>query len=170
MTKYAVLENTGNRRSVLIKDLLMSSQQKTVHAYCRNESKLRQLVLEVINKKNFRIFESIIYDEDLVKECIRDTKADSLVVGTNDNVPCCHLSRQRHVRRAGTAGGPVVGSSGATAPEATQLGCNRRLAVVRHAVMGALRPCSHLHHTYTGTCGGPRPCCVRMPVGFSSCL
>lgn len=92
MAKYAVLGSTGNCGTALIQNLLQSPQLNIVHAYCRNESKLRRLVPEAAENKNVRIFAGSIYDVDLMKECIGDTKAVFLVVTTNDNVPGCRLS------------------------------------------------------------------------------
>lgn len=92
MAKYAVLGSTGNCGTALIQNLLQSTQQNTLHAYCRNESKLRRLVPEVIDNKNVRIFAGSIHDVDLMKECVRDTKAVFIVVTTNDNIPGCRLS------------------------------------------------------------------------------
>lgn len=92
MTKYAVLGSTRSSGTALIQNLLQSTQQNTVHAYCPDESKLRRLVIEVVDNKKVRIFAGSIYDVDLMKECIGDTRAIFLVVTTNDNVPGCRLS------------------------------------------------------------------------------
>lgn len=91
MAKYAILGSTGNCGTALIQNLLKSTKQNIIHAYCRNESKLRRLLPEVIDNKNMRIFAGSIHDVDLMKECVRDTKTVFLVVMTNDNVTGCRL-------------------------------------------------------------------------------
>ncbi|RAL68063.1 hypothetical protein DID88_008786 [Monilinia fructigena] len=75
MTIYAVLGSTGNCGTALIQNLLKQPKAK-INAYCRNKSKLLQLVPEVRDSKQ-------------VEGC----RAVFLVVSTNDNIPGCHLSQ-----------------------------------------------------------------------------
>lgn len=89
---YAVLGSTGNCGTALIRNLLQSPQNQ-VHAYCRNIAKLHGLLPEVVDNKRIQVFSGSIYDEELMVECVRNTKAVFLVVTTNDNIPGCRLSQ-----------------------------------------------------------------------------
>ncbi|KAI2619910.1 putative NAD-dependent epimerase/dehydratase [Hypoxylon sp. NC1633] len=89
---YAVLGSTGNCGTALIKTLLRSPHN-TIHAYCRNQAKLRRLLPDVVDNKQVRVFEGSVRDLALITECIRGTQAVFLVVTTNDNVPGCRLNQ-----------------------------------------------------------------------------
>ncbi|KAL8792407.1 MAG: hypothetical protein Q9195_005021 [Heterodermia aff. obscurata] len=92
MATYAILGSTGNCGSSIIKNLL-DSPKNTVHAYCRNKSKLHRLIPQVIDHKRVQVFEGSIQDVDLMVNCVRGTKAVFLVVTTNDNIPGCRVSQ-----------------------------------------------------------------------------
>ncbi|KAI0551364.1 putative NAD-dependent epimerase/dehydratase [Xylaria curta] len=92
MSTYAVLGSTGNCGSALIRNLLNQSPQTRVHAYCRNQAKLRKVVPEVIDNKNVEVFEGSFNDEQLMNRCLRGTKAVFLAVTSNDNVPDLRLN------------------------------------------------------------------------------
>ncbi|KAE9364961.1 putative NAD-dependent epimerase/dehydratase [Stipitochalara longipes BDJ] len=92
MATYAILGSTGNCGTALIQNLLKSSSNK-IHAYCRNKTKLQQLLPEVIDNKRVQIFAGSIHDVELLTECIRGTKVIFLVVTTNDNIPGCRLGQ-----------------------------------------------------------------------------
>ncbi|KAK8050747.1 NAD-dependent epimerase/dehydratase [Apiospora phragmitis] len=93
MAAYAVLGSTGNCGTALIRNLLLSTQPITVHAYCRNEAKLCRLIPEITDNKRVRVFTGSIHDVDLMMDCVRGTQAVFLVVTTNDNVPGCRVSQ-----------------------------------------------------------------------------
>lgn len=101
MNSYAILGATGNTGSSLIVNLLKAPQVK-IHAYCRNKTKLFNLLPQVLDNKRVEIFEGSINDADMMVNCVRSTKAVFLTVTTNDNVPGCHLSQDsvRTVLRA----------------------------------------------------------------------
>ncbi|KAK4233613.1 hypothetical protein C8A03DRAFT_38670 [Achaetomium macrosporum] len=89
---YAVLGSTGNCGTALIRNLL-KSPHNNINAFCRSQAKLRQLLPEVTDNKQVRVFEGSIYDVELITECVRRTKAVFLVITTNDNVPGCRVSQ-----------------------------------------------------------------------------
>lgn len=91
MATYAVLGSTGNCGTALIQNLLQSPQKPIIHAYCRNEAKLRRLVPEIADNKRVRVFAGSIYDDELITDCVKDAKAVFLTVTTNDNVPGCRV-------------------------------------------------------------------------------
>lgn len=92
MATYAILGSTGNCGSAIIQNLLQSPQNK-IHAYCRNNAKLRRLIPQIIDNKQVQVFEGSIYDVELMADCVRGTKAVFLVVTTNDNIPGCRVSQ-----------------------------------------------------------------------------
>lgn len=94
MATYAVLGSTGNCGSTLIQNLLRSPDNK-IHAYCRNQEKLYELLPEVVDNKQVQCFQGNICDVELMTECVRDTKAVFLVVSSNNNIPGCRLSQVR---------------------------------------------------------------------------
>lgn len=83
---YTVLGSTGNCGTALIRNLLQSPSNQ-INAYCRNQSKLRQLVPEIVDNKQVRVFEGSIHDVDLIASSVRGAKAIFMVVTTNDNIP-----------------------------------------------------------------------------------
>lgn len=83
---YTILGSTGNCGKALIQNLLKSPSNQ-IHAYCRNQTKLQQLLPEVIDNKQVRVFEGSIYDVDLMASCVSGAKAVFMVVTTNDNIP-----------------------------------------------------------------------------------
>lgn len=83
---YAVLGSTGNCGTALIQNLLKNPSNR-IHAYCRNQGKLRKILPEVIDNKQVTIFEGSIYDAELMASCVSGTKAVFMVVTTNDNIP-----------------------------------------------------------------------------------
>jgi hypothetical protein len=92
MATYAILGSTGNCGSALIKNLLQSPQN-TVHAYCRNQTKLYNLLPEVVDNKQVKVFQGDFRDVELMADCVRGTKAVFLCVTTNDNIPGCRVSQ-----------------------------------------------------------------------------
>ena len=92
MSTYAILGSTGNCGSSLIQNLLRSPNN-SIHAYCRNKTKLHRRIPSLVDHKRVEIFEGNIQDVDLMVNCLRDTKAVFLVVTTNDNVPGCRVSQ-----------------------------------------------------------------------------
>ncbi|KAK4141041.1 uncharacterized protein C8A04DRAFT_31360 [Dichotomopilus funicola] len=91
---YAVLGSTGNCGTALIQNLLQdSSEDAHIHAYCRNEAKLRRLLPETVDNKRVRVFAGSIVDVGLMVSCIRGTRAVFLTATTNDNIPGCRVSQ-----------------------------------------------------------------------------
>ncbi|KAL4968750.1 uncharacterized protein BDV14DRAFT_211329 [Aspergillus stella-maris] len=93
MPTYAVLGATGNTGSALIENLL-TNPSNTIHAYCRNKSKLLRAFPHLADNKNVHVFEGSITDLSLIHACVRNTRAVFLTVTTNDNVPGCRLSQE----------------------------------------------------------------------------
>ncbi|KAF2111965.1 hypothetical protein BDV96DRAFT_498421, partial [Lophiotrema nucula] len=89
---YTVLGATGNCGTALIR-LLLSEPHARIHAFCRNKSKLLQLVSDVQYNKKFEIFEAGIYDNHVLVFCINKCGAVFLVILTNDNIPGCRLGQ-----------------------------------------------------------------------------
>lgn len=92
MATYAILGSTGNCGTALIQNLLKSPQNK-IHAYCRNPTKLQQLLPEIIENKQVQVFAGSILDIELMADCIRGAKVVFLVVTSNDNIPGCRLGQ-----------------------------------------------------------------------------
>ena len=90
MVAYAVLGATGNCGTALI-DNLLRTKDATIHAYCRNRSKLTHKVPQINDNKRVQIYEGSITNLDLLARCIRNTRAVFHVVSTNDNVPGCNI-------------------------------------------------------------------------------
>ncbi|ROV91863.1 hypothetical protein VMCG_09184 [Cytospora schulzeri] len=89
---YAVLGSTGNCGTALIENLL-KKPDTLIHAYCRNLSKLLQLLPDIKEDRRVIIFEGNIQDVELLSSCIRGCRAVFLVVSTNDNIPGCRLAQ-----------------------------------------------------------------------------
>lgn len=93
MSTYAVLGGTGNCGSALLRNLMQQSPENKIHVYCRNEAKLRRTIPEIEATKQVKVFAGSIYDVELMRDCLRGTRAAFLVVTTNDNVPGCRVSQ-----------------------------------------------------------------------------
>ncbi|KAF3763001.1 putative NAD-dependent epimerase/dehydratase [Cryphonectria parasitica EP155] len=92
MSTYAILGATGNCGKALVQNLLQSPSN-TIHAYCRNRTKLYNVLPEVIDSKQVKIFDGSVHDVSLIADCIRGTQAVFLVVTCNDNLPGCSLAQ-----------------------------------------------------------------------------
>ncbi|KAH8121214.1 hypothetical protein FP744_10001974 [Trichoderma asperellum] len=92
MATYAILGSTGNCGTALIQNLL-SSPQNRIHAYCRNQAKLHQLLPEVVNNAQVQVYTGSILDLSLITKCIRGSQVVFLAVTTNDNIPSCRLGQ-----------------------------------------------------------------------------
>ncbi|KAK2615095.1 hypothetical protein N8I77_001871 [Diaporthe amygdali] len=86
MATYAVFGATGNCGSSLV-EVLLPLQDTTIHAYCRNESKLRAMFPEAVESGRIKIFSGQIDNVAVFKECLRGCRAVMLAVTMNDNVP-----------------------------------------------------------------------------------
>lgn len=92
MARYAVLGATGNTGRSLVR-LLLSGSDAEVHAYCRNKDKLGQLLPDLVDNRNLKVFEGSISDVELFVDCLRGCQIVFLTVSTNDNIPGCRLSQ-----------------------------------------------------------------------------
>lgn len=86
MATYTVFGATGNCGSLLIEVLLPMKDTK-IHAYCRNEPKLRDMFPEAVDSGRIKIFEGQIDNVAVFKECLRSCHAIMLAVTMNDNIP-----------------------------------------------------------------------------------
>lgn len=86
MTTYAVLGATGNCGSSLIQ-VLLSSPNTTIHAYCRNEAKLAQMFPDAIKAQHIKTFAGQIDNVDLFAQCVRGCRTVFVAVTMNDNIP-----------------------------------------------------------------------------------
>lgn len=93
MSTFAVIGSTGNCGTALIQNLLQQSPNNKIHAFCRNPSKLFSRVPLAADNKQVEVFAGDIHDVDLMRDCVRDTRAVFLLVTTNDNVPGCRLGQ-----------------------------------------------------------------------------
>lgn len=93
---YAILGSTGNCGSALIQNLLNKPGSR-IHAYCRNRTKLLNLLPDIKEGGRTEIFEGSIHDNDLMTSCVRGCRAVFLVVSTNDNIPGCRLAQDTAV-------------------------------------------------------------------------
>ena len=86
MVVYSVIGATGNTGTSLIQ-ILLSSPDTQVHAFCRNRAKLARLLPEAVTNPQLRVFEGSIEDIPLLASCVRGSQAVFLVASTNDNIP-----------------------------------------------------------------------------------
>lgn len=86
MATYAVFGATGNCGSSLI-EVLLPMKDTTIHAYCRNEAKLKSMFPEAVETGRIKIFEGQIDNVDVFKQCVRGSRAVMLAVTMNDNIP-----------------------------------------------------------------------------------
>ncbi|KAG8161369.1 hypothetical protein KVR01_009633 [Diaporthe batatas] len=86
MATYAVFGATGNCGSSLI-EVLLPIKDVTIHAYCRNEAKLRDMFPEAIETGRVKVFEGQIDNVEVFKQCVRGCRAAMLAVTMNDNIP-----------------------------------------------------------------------------------
>jgi hypothetical protein len=91
MATYAILGATGNTGQALIQ-ILLQNPTNMIHAYCRSKSKLHRLIPATLSNPQVRVFEGNLQDVQLIKNCIRGTRAVFLVVAIVDNMPGCTIA------------------------------------------------------------------------------
>ncbi|RDW63637.1 NAD(P)-binding Rossmann-fold containing protein [Coleophoma cylindrospora] len=87
MATYAVLGATGATGHQIVLHLLASSPENKIHVYVRSKPKLINLLPQVANNENVRIFEGSMNDTALLAACIASTKAVFAVIASNENAP-----------------------------------------------------------------------------------
>lgn len=87
MPCYAILGATGSVGSSILKVLLQSPDQPRIHAYCRSKQKLAKLCPASLENKRVTVFEGSLDDNDLLADCLRDTRAAFLAVAVTGNKP-----------------------------------------------------------------------------------
>jgi len=92
MTSFAILGATGNCGTALL-ELLLSTTDFKIKAYCRNKDKLFRLVPAAADNERVEVFAGSILDADLLGKAMYGCKAVFLTATTNDNIPGCHISQ-----------------------------------------------------------------------------
>jgi hypothetical protein len=91
MPTYAILGATGNTGQALVQ-ILLQDPTNIIHAYSRSKSKLHRLTPATLSNPQVRVFEGNLQDVELIKNCIRGTRAVFLVVAIVDNMPGCTIA------------------------------------------------------------------------------
>ena len=86
MPTYAILGATGATGQCLLNLLLQSSNNK-VHAYVRSRSKLEKLSPKLAAHEDVQIFEGALTNIPLIADCLSNTTAVFVVLGTNVSYP-----------------------------------------------------------------------------------
>lgn len=92
MTSFAILGATGNCGTALL-NLLLTTTDVKIKAYCRNKDKLFRLVPAAADNARVEVFAGSILDADLLGKAMYGCEAVFLTATTNDNVPGCHISQ-----------------------------------------------------------------------------
>jgi nucleoside-diphosphate-sugar epimerase len=88
---YAVLGATGNCGTALLTNLL-AHPGASIHAFCRNRTKLELLQPSLSSHPRAKIFTGSISDIPLLTSCLRSCHAVFLCISTNDNIPGCRMA------------------------------------------------------------------------------
>ncbi|KAG6016309.1 hypothetical protein E4U43_003918 [Claviceps pusilla] len=86
MASYAVVGATGNCGTALIQ-LLLQRPDASIHAFCRNKSKLIRLVPEIEHRNHVTIYQGSVQDTELLTPCLRGRSAIFMVLSSNINEP-----------------------------------------------------------------------------------
>lgn len=88
---YAIFGATGTIGSLLMQEILHSSSNATVHAFCRSREKLLRCIKSENHKERVKIFEGSLDDIQLMQDCIKEANVIVLSVAPKGNIPNNHL-------------------------------------------------------------------------------
>ncbi|RMZ73888.1 hypothetical protein GMOD_00004690 [Pyrenophora seminiperda CCB06] len=92
MVSFSILGATGNCGTALL-ELLLSTTDAKIKAYCRNKDKLFRLVPAAADNARVEVITGSLLDPEVLGKAMYGCKAVFLTATTNDNIPGCHISQ-----------------------------------------------------------------------------